>query len=376
MKKKLLATAFAAAFGTLLGGTAAAQTTVTLYGIADADFRLDHTTIGTLKSVGSGGESGSRWGLRGTEDLGNGLRATFNFEQGIDLSDNSSPQGNIGGTTPNSPVSSTGSRLFSRTATVGLNSASFGELRLGRAYTPLYVLWSAIDPGGAGNVGGAQNYAIGSVTRFDNAGYYDSVKFFGFQFSGAYRLGESSTNSDASGSRKNGGNAGNVVLSYASGPVLAGYSYLGTKNALDNNTTRTQFAGVVYDLNVIKLHGLFFNTKDRLTTKVRTYALGLTVPIQAFSVFGQVGRIDNRYDTNNSPLQFNDAMFFGVGANYAFSKRTDLYTSAAKIQNRNTAVYVISDAGNAGLYTTTGTAPNVTPGFDPWSAQVGIRHRF
>ena len=376
MNKKRLATALAAAFGTLIGGTAAAQTTVTLYGIADADFRLDHTTIGTLKSIGSGGESGSRWGLRGTEDLGNGLKATFNFEQGIDLGDNSVSQGNIAGTTPNSPTSSTGGRLFSRTATVGLGSTTFGELRIGRAYTPFYVLWNAVDPGGAGYVAGAQNYAVGNISRYDNAGYYDSPKFYGFQVTGAFRLGESSTNSDASGSRKNGGNSGNLALTYASGPILAGYSFLSTKNALDNNTTRTQFAGVVYDLKVVKLHGLFYNTKDRGTVKLRSYAAGLTVPIQAFSIFGQVGRIDNRYDTNGSTLKNNDALFFGVGANYAFSKRTDVYTSASKLQNRNNAIYVISDASNAGLYTTTGTAPNVTPGFDPWSAQVGIRHRF
>ncbi len=112
VKKKLLALAI----GTLSASAAHAQTSVTLYGIADGDFRVDHTSIGTLKSVGSGGESGNRWGIRGAEDLGNGLKAVFTFEQGFDLSDNSVSQGNVGGVTPNSPVSSTGGRLFSRTA--------------------------------------------------------------------------------------------------------------------------------------------------------------------------------------------------------------------------------------------------------------------
>ena len=144
MNKKLLA----ASIGLMFAGAAHAQTAVTLYGIADGDFRVDHTSIGTLKSVGSGGESGTRWGLRGTEDLGDGLKATFNFEQGFDLSDNSVTQGNITPTTPTSPTSSTGSRLFSRTATVGLNSTAFGEGRFGRAYTPFYVLWTSIDPMG------------------------------------------------------------------------------------------------------------------------------------------------------------------------------------------------------------------------------------
>ncbi len=372
LNKKLLA----ASVGALFASVAQAQTSVTLYGIADGDIRVDHTSIGTLKSVGSGGESGSRWGIRGTEDLGGGLRAMFIFEQGIDLSDNSSPQGNVGGTTPNSPVSSSGSRLFSRTAVVGIGSAAAGELRVGRAYTPLYVAWSAIDPMGGGLVGQAQNYAVGNVTRFDNGIYYDTPKFYGFQVTAAYRLGESSTNSVASGSTKNGGNAGNAVLTYAAGPVLASYSFLSTKNALDNNTTRSQFAGAVYDLKVVKLHGLFFDTKNDTNTRLRSYGLGVTVPIQSFNLFAQVARIDNRYSQNNSTLSGDDAIFFGLGANYSFSKRTDIYTSWGKFKNKNNAVNVLTDASNAGLFTTTGALANITPGFDPYSAQIGIRHKF
>lgn len=372
MKKKLLA----ASIATLFASAAHAQTTVTLYGIADGDFRVDHTTIGTLKSVGSGGESGTRWGLRGIEDLGGGLKASFNFEQGFDLSDNAVTQGNITPTTPTSPVSSTGSRLFSRTATVGLSSTTFGEGRFGRAYTPFYVLWTAVDPMGGGLVGGAQNFAVGNVTRFDNAIYYDTPKIYGFQATSAYRVGESTTDSVAAGATKQGGNAYNVGLTYAGGPVYAAYSYLSSKNAIDNNTTRTQFAGAVYDLKFLKLHGLFFTTHNDTTVALRAYALGVTVPVQSFAFFGQVGRIDNRYNTNNSQLFHDDAMFFGVGTNYSFSKRTDVYLSGAKQQNRGNAINVITDASNAGLFTTAGTAANVPAGFDPWSAQVGIRHRF
>ena len=375
MQRKLLIAA--AVSGTLIAGAGHAQTTsVLLYGIADADFRLDHTNIGTLRSVGSGGESGSRWGLRGAEDLGNGLKATFNFEQGIDLGDNSVSQGNVSPTTPTSPVSSSGGRIFSRTATVGLASAAAGEVRIGRAYTPFYVLWASIDPMGAGFVGGAQNYAVGNVTRFDNAVYYDSPKFYGVQFTGAYRAGESTTNSTALGALKNGGNGGNAALTYANGPLLAGYSYLSTHNAIDNNTTRSQFAGASYDFKLIKIHGLFFTTRNETTTQLKGYGAGITVPIQAFTLYAQAARIDNRYDANGSALKNDDSNFFGVGANYAFSKRTDLYTSWAKQVNAGNASFVLSDASNAGLLTTAGAAANVTGGFNPWSFQMGIRHRF
>jgi general bacterial porin, GBP family len=367
---------FAFCVGALSTSAAFAQTSVVLYGIGDGDFRIDHTSIGTLKSVGSGGESGSRWGIRGTEDLGSGLKAVFTFEQGFDLSDNSVPQGVVGGTTPNSPTSTPGSsRLFSRTAQVGLSSAQLGDVLVGRAYTPFYATWISIDPMGGGFVGGAQNFAVGSVTRFDNAIYYNSPKLYGFQVTSAYRLGESDTDSVASGSVKNGGNAGNASLTYAAGPLLAAYSFMSTKSSLDNNTTRTQFGGAVYDLKFLKVHAMYFNTRNA-TTRLQSYALGVTVPVGAFNFFTQVARIDNRFDLNGSQLKNNDANFIGLGAQYVLSKRTDIYTSWAKQVNQAGAVNTVTDASNAGLFTTTGALANQLPGFDPWSAQIGIRHRF
>ena len=353
-----------------------AQTSVTLYGIADGNFRVDHTNIGTLKSVGSGGESGTRWGLRGTEDLGGGLKAVFNFEQGVDISDNSVSQGNVGGVTPNSPTSSTGGRIFSRTAQVGLSSAQAGDVLFGRGFTPFYVLWSSIDPMGGGMVGGAQNFAVGNVTRFDNGIYYYTPKVYGLQLTSAYRLGESATDNTTTGSVKNGGNAWNATLTYSAGPLLVGASWLSVKNALNNNTNRTGFVGASYDFSIVKLDAMYFHDKNQTTNRRQSYALGVTVPIQAFSVFAQVGRIDNKYDQNNSTLKFDDATFIGLGANYSFSKRTDVYASWARQSNKGNAINVVTDASNAGLLTTSGTTANVNPGFDPWSAQLGLRHKF
>ncbi|MEO8937407.1 MAG: porin [Burkholderiaceae bacterium] len=360
------------AAGLLLAGAAQAQTAVTLYGIADGDFRLDHTAIGTLKSVGSGGESASRWGLRGTEDLGNGIKAVFNFEQDFDLSDNGVPQGNIGGVTPTSPTSSTGSRLFGRRAIVGINIPSAGELRIGREYTPLYQAWSTADPFAAGTVSRATNYAVGNVVRNDNSITYESPSFSGLAFKAQFRAGEATTNTVASGATKNGGNSTSASLTYAQGPLYAGVGYIGTKNAIDNNTTRSEAAALMYDFKFFKLHGLYFHTKNATTTKQQSYAFGVTVPIQAFKIIGTVARVDNKYDGNNSTLHLNDANFFGLGGNYALSKRTDLYLVYSKIVNQGAAQYLIADNSNAGLFTTT----NVPAGFNPWSTQFGVRHLF
>jgi predicted porin len=377
VKKKLLIVCL----GTLSASAAYAQTSVTLYGIADGGLRLDHTSIGTLKSVGSGGESGTRWGIRGTEDLGGGLKAVFTFEQGFDLGDNSVPQGVVTGTTPNSPVNGTAgsSRMFSRTAQVGLSSDKAGDILFGRAYTPFYVSWTAIDPMAGGLVGNAQNFAVGNTTRFDNAIYYNSPKLYGFQLTTAYRLGESTTDNAnpavATTSAKNGGNAGNASLTYAAGPVLAAYSFMSIKNQFDNNTQRTQFAGVAYDLKIVKLAAMYFNTRSS-TIRQQAYAAGATVPIQAWNLFANVGRIDNRFQSGTVNQRPNDANFVGLGAQYNLSKRTDIYLSWAKFINEGAAVNAVVDASNIGLQTNTGATANILPGFNPWSAQVGIRHKF
>jgi predicted porin len=361
----------------MAAGAASAQTSVTLYGIGDGNFRVDHTSIGTLKSIGSGGESGTRWGIRGTEDLGGGLKAVCTFEQGFDLGDNSTPQGAVTGTTPNSPVNGVAgsSRLFSRTAQVGLSSDKAGDILFGRAYTPFYVAWTAIDPMAGGDVGGAQNFAVGNTTRFDNAVYYNTPKIYGFQAQAAYRLGESTTDNPATGSVKDGGNAGNIAVSYAFGPVLAEASFMSIKNALDNNTQRTEFGGVAYDLGFLKIDGMFFNTRSN-TVRQRSYSVGATVPVQAWNFFAQFARIDNRFQTNTVDQRPNDANFIGIGAQYNLSKRTDIYTSYAKQVNQGAAVNVVTDASNAGLDTVGTATANILPGFNPWSAQVGIRHKF
>lgn len=357
-------------------GAAHAQTTVTLYGIADGDFRVDHTAIGTLHSVGSGGEAASRWGLRGTEDLGGDLKAVFNLEQDVDLSNNSVPQGNITPTTPNSPTTSSGSRMFGRRAIVGLNSTTYGEVRFGREYTPFYQTWSGVDPFGAGFVGRATNYAVGNVVRYDDTMTYESPKLYGFLAKAQVRFGESTTDSVASGSTKHGGDAQSYSLSYANGPIYVGVGYISQKSAIDEpptyNPTHSETADAAYDLGFLRVSLLYFRTRNQTTTRQQSYGLGFAVPVGAFKFLASVARVDNQYHYNNSTMKFNDANFGAFGVTYALSKRYDLYAAAAKFVNQGAAQNLIGDNSNNGLLTTT----NVPAGFNPWSAQVGMRFLF
>jgi len=368
MNKKLLA----AALGLAFAGAAQAQSNVTLYGIADGGIRFDKTSIGTLKSVNSGGESGTRWGLKGAEDLGGGLKAVFQFEQGFDLTDNSVVQGNIAGSATSSPSNSTGSRFFGRTSTVGL-TGDFGGVKVGRGYTPYFLMWDNVDPMDAGLVGGAQNLVVGSTTRFDNGLYFDSANIYGIQFSIAEKFGKSTTDSTAT-STKNAGNAVNVGLSYSNGPAYVGYSWLSVDNSVNESIkTKSNLLAASYDLGVAKLAGLYSNFKSSnnpVVTDKKSYMIGVTLPVNSFKFFGEYGKITDNA-AKNAGLN-KDAKFLGLGAQYNVSKRTDFYGSFGKYQVGANGSYTIGDASNSALETGT----NEPAGTNPLSYQVGIRHKF
>ena len=404
MKKLVMAAAVLGAFA----GTAQAQTSVTLYGIADGDVRFDHTSIGTLHSVGSGGESGSRWGIRGTEDLGGGLKANFIFEQGIDLSDNASPQGSIGGGasagaggTSTAPHTSTGSRWFGRTATIGL-AGPFGEVRFGRGYNPLFLVQATADPFGAGFVAQTSNLYANNTIRNDNAIYYDTPRFAGVQLSAVYQMGESTTNSATTQAVRGNDRYGGGIT-YSNGPIYAGVGYEKIKSNLNTYSVRTGDAALTYDFGIVKLHAIYWRTRNdnnlvstlatcaanvtacQLSLHENVYSAGFTVPFGAWTFLGQYTHLNDKSTYNNNlgygnPKDNN----FGAGLRYSLSKRTILYAGYSRInvktgsQGQASAQFAaISDASNGGLYTASNFLSGTgTPTVNPYSYQFGIRHSF
>ena len=400
MKKTAIGMVLAAA----TTGVAYAQTNVTLYGVADGNLRFDHTNLGTLKSVGSGGESGSRWGIRGVEDLGGGLRATFVFEQGIDITDNSSPQGSIGGGasagfggSSTALHSSTGSRLFSRIATVGLGGR-FGEVRFGRGYSPLFLVQYAADPYAAGLVPGVANVFVNNTLRNDNAIFYDTPVVAGFQGLFNYQLGESTTNNTANaatGQAKRGNDRLGAGITYTKGPLYAGVGYEHIKSNLDLYKVQTYDVVSTYDFGVVKLHALFWYTRNNnpnttttfgSTTRLseRTYFVGATVPFGAWTLIGSWGHLrDNSSSNINQNLGTPRANLFGGAAKYSLSKRSVLYAAYARFSllngplgNAFQGFNGLSDASNAGLYTTANLTGPAGVNVNPWSFQMGLRHTF
>ena len=176
MKKSLLALAAMSAFAT----AANAQTSVTLYGVVDVPIEYNNHLAPGLSTTANasgipqsaagggsrvglqtgGGLSGSRWGLRGTEDLGGGLKALFVLESGFGLDDGRSQQGG---------------RLFGRQAFVGVQSDRYGRVTFGRQYTTMFDMFANFSPTGYATIYEPVVAQLGTNFRSDNTVKYTAV---------------------------------------------------------------------------------------------------------------------------------------------------------------------------------------------------------
>ncbi len=299
MKKTLVAVAALAA------SAAFAQSSVTLYGVADAYFgseKIDGVTSQTV--VNDGGLSQSRIGVSVKEDLGSGLSAFAIVEGAVAL------DGGAGGLGAD------------RKSVVGL-SGGFGSVSLGRQDTPLQDAWnnildvqgnsgfSAATAALAGNAGaaGATLFTYGNSVR------YDSPNFDGF--SGAVQIGlgeDKDTPNPGSASR-----GVSLNLAYANGPLAAGLAYQNDKDQGSGaSTEKTTALGGSYDFGVAKLGLGYTRMSTTGNPSFRLINAGVTVPFGAFSVVGQFaqGKVSD-VDGNSKS--------FALEGRYALSKRTTAY---------------------------------------------------
>ena len=335
-------------------GTAHAETAVTLYGIIDIGVGYERirgdgfhaSRIGEVHGVASG----SRVGLRGVEDLGDGLAAVFTLESGFAPTNGERQQGN---------------RLFGRQATLGLDSTQWGRIEFGRQINMASELFSLIDPFGtsynAANLGttlGATN-----TMRLDNLVLYHSPVVSGFQLGIGYSFNADDTLDDSPGfATADNNRAVTAGLSYANGPlfVAAAYDSLrGNAAAAGGQSSarlREYSLGATYDFDVVKVAASVGQTLDgwyvgqtlaimpdgsdqdfgyfKLADGFRATStmLGLTVPVgNSTAVFTSW----QRAAPNNSKLTGDDKIFnvYALGATYTLSKRTNVYAYASYGQN-------------------------------------------
>lgn len=292
MKKSLIALA-ALAFV----GAAAAQSSVTLYGIADI-YVGDSDAAGSKVAAGSGGVAASRWGIKGSEDLGGGLKANFNLEQGVNLGNGATTAG------------------FTRQANVGF-SGDFGTLKIGKSWNAMDDVYGASNSGFdsalSANAGGVwlNGYAGEAAAQL----HYTTPTIAGFTAAVSTQL-----NGNVAAGNAAGGKTTAFNVTYAAGPVAAAVAYEDNKNTtLAAAQKGTMFNGS-YDLGVAKLLGSYYTTKPAGGgAKTNSYQLGADVPVSGpltLSVGFASSKVSGTGTTSRA---------FGVTGAYALSKRTTAY---------------------------------------------------
>jgi predicted porin len=304
MKKSLLALAAFGAFA----GAASAQTNTTIYGIVDIGLTYSKSDVaGTRWGIDSGNWYGSRLGFKGTEDLGNGLSALFQLENGF-----SADTGALGQS----------GRLFGRHAWVGLQGG-FGTVRLGRSWMPTYsLLTDVIDPFEDGMAGAAAGFFGRNIfnaidIRMQNAVFYGNT-FGGLRADVAYSFGEVAGNTSANSQVS-------TAFTYTAGPAKAVFGYHNAKDTAGTGAAKLTFVGGTYDFGAAKLHlGIDQQKTDAAgvtTVDARDVLVGVTVPVGAGRILASWNRYDDRLPANADMTQT------AVGYTYDMSKRTTLYTS-------------------------------------------------
>ena len=352
---------YVAALLALAAPIAGAQTSVTLYGVADIGFEfLNHANANgnTLTRMNSGNVSGSRWGLRGAEGLGGTLKAIFALENGFDL---------------DTGVMSQGGRLFGRQAFVGLED-QWGRITLGRQQSALYDLLINYEP----MVLAARYSALGMdpalVGRYDNTAKYTG-KFGPVTAIAFYSFARGTTVTSATGSAIAGETPGDVKsdramgggLEYASGPFGATLIYdqqQGTRGITGQNSDQTDrriaaAANFSFGNSTILAGYRWFNGDIGGSRRNDLYWLGYRYNATPALTLTGAGYYFNNRRNGQDPWEL------VASANYALSKRTDAFLTVGYVRNK--------DNSNLGL---NGFGSTITPGASQLGASMSIRHKF
>jgi len=381
MKKTLLVGALTGAFATM----AHAQSSVTLYGLIDAGITYTNNQGGGHAwQQTTGSVNGSRWGLRGAEDLGGGLKAIFTLENGFGINNGTLKQNG---------------REFGRQAFVGLASQQFGTVTLGRQYDDVVqylgpLALTGTQYGGTYFAHPFDNDNLDNTFRINNSVHFQSANYGGFKFGALY--GFSNTAGQFSNNR-----TFSVGASYSWMGLNVAAAYLqidNDLNALNQAATapgsvagdatfvasrqRTWGAGLNYTFGPATAGFVFTQTHLNDATGVNGASAGTAATL---ALPGGTARFNN-YEINAryaltpavslaGAYTYTDGSMGGVSpkwnqfnlqADYALSKRTDVYLEGIYQLAVNKSLPITADIN--GL--------NASSNNKQVAASVGLRHRF
>ena len=387
MNKRILV---AAVLGSI-GVAAHAQSSVTLYGLIDAGVSYVNHAGPNSKSLvkfGDGVAQGSRWGIKGSEDLGNGLKAIFTLENGFNVNDGTLGQGG---------------REFGRQAFVGLTKDGMGTVTFGRQYSMSTDVLANYTTGG-NTVAGNYAYHINDVdqltsSRVDNSVKFQSANFAGVTFGALYGFSNQAgafAGAQGTGSTNSGGSARTYSfgLNYAAGPISAGAAYTDIRYPSQQQGFTTNISNVapITSANVKELRTFGLGARY-LMGPAAFWALWSNTRLVQQPGTGSTNLVFDAYDAG-AKYSFTPALTAGLGytymhlgdaakghfnqfdlsLDYALSKRTDVYVLGIyqKASGTNGSTPVQAQIGD----TTTLFGPSGSNSQSQLAARVGIRHKF
>jgi predicted porin len=386
LNKKVLTTALLASFA----GAAHAQSSVTLYGLIDAGLSyVNHSKTASgsdhLFKYDDGVSQGSRWGLRGTEDLGGGLKAIFLLESGFNSGTGAMGQN---------------STLFGRQAFVGLTKDGIGSFTMGRQYSFNTDYLGANYSTGGQTVAGNYAYHINDIdqltsSRINNSVKFNSANFSGFTFGAMYGFSNQAgafAGAPAVGTTAGSSRAYSFGANYAMGPFALGGAYTDIRYPSQSGNGTQPFPtnianinpGTIRDLRSFGFGGRYLigpATLWALWTDTRLEPItGASTTFAAYEAGGKYA--------------FTPALTAGLGytymhlsgantghwnqvnasVDYALSKRTDVYALAIyqDASGSNGGVFNQAQIGSSTSYfSTSGTGSQNQLAF-----RVAMRHKF
>lgn len=403
MNKTLSLIACAAA---LSCGTAAAQSSVNLYGLADVSItRVTGYAQGSVTSLSSGHMEGSRWGLKGEEDLGGGYKALFTVESRVELDNGGLGNRPKSGTqlpdrvTAGLPALLASDLTANIGATLGVNvnNAGFdrqawlglvtpvGGFLMGRQYTPAFEAFATFDiMGTQSSLSAGQIITIpaGLDIRYNNTLQYRVAQGpWSGSLMASFNGGASSSSDQLLG----------LNALYRGDAFQAGFGYNTKNDSAGKQSLRTTVLGASTNLGAWKVSGMFTRIEEPnpsagpLITSKLTGTLAeplIPVVLDRLKQDANLLHLGTRYDMgaagqltvavnrlNDRRSSDADITSYGVAYTYPLSKRTDVYGVLARFNNSANAQ--AAPGGNAYLGGVTATA-----GTDSTSIAVGMRHRF
>jgi predicted porin len=355
-----------AVLATSLAGAACAQSNVTLFGAVDLAVAHGSGSVSNMTQLANGYLAASRLSIKGFEDLGGGLKAGFWQETGFNADTGTGQNTNT--SNQSTGAAGNGGLTFNRRSHVSLGG-NWGEIRLGRDFTPQYLNIADFDPFDLSGTGGSQvlNSAITGPTlvRASNSISYLYGHGFnaaaigygpggfggsGFQLHAMYYLGE---NPSGMATSKDGSGYGARAI-YSTGKLTVSGAASSTRYAAGN--VRQNNAGASYDFDVVQLMGMYERDRNG-AVNAKGWLAGVKVPVGV----GTIRVAYSRYGTDaaGSPT----AGKWALGYVHRLSKRTALYTAAARVSNRGPSAQALNGA-------VTGPGRS-SSGFD-----LGILHSF